>query len=113
MLDPQLTADLTGAAPAVVAASEFDPLRDEGDAYAERLRVAGRPPAASGPHPGYCGFLGLAEAADRRSAAVPAAFDALLDGRTPGMSTGPQPPDRYQRPRSSLFEGMAISVRGR
>ena len=80
-----LAADVTGAAPAVVATAEFDPLRDEGDAYAEHLRAAGVS-VAHLPGPGlihgYFAFLGLVAAADRQSAAVLAAFDALLDGRT-------------------------------
>ena len=38
---PRFWPDVTGAAPAIVVTAGFDPLVDEGDAWAERLQGAG------------------------------------------------------------------------
>jgi acetyl esterase len=74
-------ADVTGVAPAIVATAEFDPLRDEGSAYADRLTSASVPTQyVPGPgliH-GFASFLGVVDAADATVAAILARLTELL-----------------------------------
>jgi acetyl esterase len=76
-------ANVTRVAPAVVATGEFDPLRDEGAAYASRLKNGGvRTEYVPGPgliH-GYAAFLGVVDAADATATEAMEAFGRLLRG---------------------------------
>jgi acetyl esterase/lipase len=71
-LSPMVTEDLTGLAPAVIATAGFDPLVDQGEAYARRLREAGVPTT-------YRCYDHLAHAFTAFTGAVPAADAACRD----------------------------------
>jgi acetyl esterase/lipase len=71
-LSPLLSEDLSGLAPAVIATAGFDPLLDQGEAYARRLREAGVPAA-------YRCYDHLAHAFTAFTGAVPAADAACRE----------------------------------
>jgi acetyl esterase/lipase len=72
--------DLSGLPPAYIATAGFDPLRDEGDAYAQRLREAGVPVALRR-HPGLVHtFANLTAVCPSARAAMLEAAAALRTG---------------------------------
>jgi acetyl esterase len=65
---PLLAGNAGGLPPALVVVAEFDPLRDEGEAYAERMRAAGVPVTVAryaGMVHGFALMLGVLEAGRR------------------------------------------------
>lgn len=77
---PLLAEDLSGLAPAFVVTAAFDPLRDEGEEYAEALRAAGTP-ATVRRFPGFIHAFIAAAGVSRN------ARDAMIEiaGTTRGM----------------------------
>ncbi len=71
-LSPDRTEDLSGLAPAVIATAGFDPLTDQGEAYAKRLQAAGVPVR-------YRRYDSLAHAFTAFTGAIPAADAACRE----------------------------------
>jgi len=76
---PLFADDLSGLPPALVLTGEFDPLRDEGEAYAERLREAGVPVTTSRYDGMIHGFYGLDTIFDAAKKATDETVRALRD----------------------------------
>lgn len=80
---PLRATDLCGLPPALCITAEFDPLRDEGEAYAARLRKAGVAVTATrydGLFHGFFGMQAFLDGAKRAVAEASAALRAGLDG---------------------------------
>jgi acetyl esterase len=79
-LSPLVAKDLSGLPPAYVATAGFDPLRDEGKAYADKLDAAGVPVTHVN-YPGMIhGFFSLRGLIPKAREAVAAAAAAVREG---------------------------------
>ena len=76
---PMLAESHAGVAPALVITAEYDPLRDEGEAYAAKLEAAGVPAKASRYDGLIHGFFGMGPIVPAANAAVDEAGAALRD----------------------------------
>lgn len=87
-VSPLLASDvvLSAAPPAFVITAEFDPLRDEGEAYAARLLSLGVPVSHARWSGQFHGFVSLAEFLDDGKAALAASASALRSAFTVQMS---------------------------
>jgi len=89
-LFPLASQDLSGLPPALVMTAEFDPLRDEGVAYAEKLARAGVSVEHLHADDQMHGFLMLSRAVARAGQLVDHLADALASHRAGNRAAAPQ-----------------------
>ena len=87
---PMQAKDLGGLPKALVITAEFDPLRDEGEAYAHRLQEAGVPTQCTRYDGMIHGFFGMSQVLDKGKQSVSEASAALKEA----FATIPAPGQR-------------------
>lgn len=92
MVSPLYTHDLRGVAPACVVVAGFDPLRDEGEAYAHRLADLGIPVELRREETLTHGFFSMGGVIDAARVAIEAAAESLARGVRRPEPTGRRPP---------------------
>jgi acetyl esterase len=74
---PALAKSFKGLPPALIITAEFDPLRDEGESYGEKLRAAGVPVTVTRYEGMIHGFFSMYEALDKGKLAIDESAEAL------------------------------------
>jgi acetyl esterase len=88
--NPLLAKDLAGVAPALIVTAGFDPLRDEGEAYADVLRQADVPVVLKrydGMLHGFCSMATISPACDEAVSEIVAELRALIGHPSPVLPT--------------------------
>ena len=76
---PMHAADLSGLPPALVITAEYDPLRDEGEVFGQKLAAAGVPTVCTRYDGMIHGFFGMSAAVDKAKEAVDQAATSLRE----------------------------------
>jgi acetyl esterase len=85
---PLQATDLRNLPPALVITAEYDPLRDDGEAYARRLEQAGIPTVCTRYQGMIHGFFGMSAAIDQGKQAIDQASRALREAFAASVVSG-------------------------